>query len=144
MTLVSDCRHYPNPDLEVRTGADDAIPGVGKTSLIKSIVQTSPDIVHVDPFHNTPMAASQTHRRRASRRSRNEPAPVPSTSKILEVFASTRPYPNWWSEAEEVKVLRRRRSTSTGGDTVLDRNICFVDTPGYSSGASVSLLIHSV
>ena len=82
------------------------------------------------------MSASQTQRRRASRRRKNDPPSVPSTSKIGEVFASTRPYPNWWAEAEEVKVLKRRRSSA--GDTVLDRNICFVDTPGYSSGASVS------
>ena len=111
--------------------------GVGKTSFIKSIVQSSPDIVHVDPFTNTPMTVSQTQRRRTSRRSRHEPAPVASTSKIVEVFASTRPYPSWWSEAEEVKLLRRRRRSV--GDTVLDRNICFVDTPGYRSGASVSI-----
>lgn len=26
-----------------------------------------------------------------------------------------------------------------GGDTILDRNICFIDTPGHSGGSSVSL-----
>ena len=30
------------------------------------------------------------------------------------------------------------------GDTVLERNICFVDTPGYSHGTSVSESISSV
>lgn len=124
------------------SNANGIIPGVGKTSLIKSIVQVSSDIVHVDPFPGTPITTSQTQRRKSRRMSRNEPPAVPSTSKISEVFASTRPYPNWWSEAEEVKVLRRRRSTSTAGDTVLDRNICFVDTPGYSTGASVSIANH--
>lgn len=28
-----------------------------------------------------------------------------------------------------------------GGDTILDRNICFIDTPGYSDGSSVGLSI---
>ncbi len=44
---------------------------------------------------------------------------------ISEISASTRPYPIWWSEIEDSKVLRRRRSM---GDAVLDRNLCFVDT----------------
>lgn len=56
-----------------------------------------------------------------------------STQQITEVYASTRPYPSWWSDVEEMKVLRRRKSM---GDTVLERNLCFVDTPGYSHGVS--------
>ena len=56
------------------------------------------------------------------------------TQCITEIFASTRAYPSWWSDIEESKVLRRRKSV---GDSVLERNLCFVDTPGYRHGTSV-------
>jgi hypothetical protein len=36
---------------------------------------------------------------------------------------------------DDSRILKRRKSV---GDTVLDRNICFVDTPGYGCGSSVS------
>ena len=84
--------------------------GVGKTSLIRSIVQTCEDIVHVDPSEKTTSG-------------------YPSTTQITEVSASTKAYPAWWSEVEESRTLRRRKSM---GDVVLERNICFVDTPGGS------------
>lgn len=58
------------------------------------------------------------------------------TAQITEIYASTKPYPEWWSDLDDFRVLARRKSL---GDTVLDRNICFVDTPGYSHGSSVSL-----
>lgn len=56
------------------------------------------------------------------------------TSEITEVYASTKAYPLWWSDFEDSKILRRRKSS---GDTVLERNVCFVDTPGYDSGTSM-------
>ncbi|KAF7593172.1 hypothetical protein BBP40_011885 [Aspergillus hancockii] len=49
---------------------------------------------------------------------------------VTEIYASTKPYPAWWSDLEDSRVLRRRKST---GDIVLERNICFVDTQAYSS-----------
>ena len=58
---------------------------------------------------------------------------VKATKNITEVYASTKSYPPWWSDIEDSKVLRRRKSM---GDTVLERNLCFVDTPGYSNGIS--------
>ncbi|KAK3357153.1 Septin-domain-containing protein [Lasiosphaeria hispida] len=93
--------------------------GVGKTSLVKAIVQACEHIVHVDPI--TPGAGAKRRRRRGG------------TSQITEIYASTKPYPEWWSEVDDFKVLRRRKSL---GDAVLDRNICFVDTPGYGNGSS--------
>ena len=66
---------------------------------------------------------------------------VNSTDQITEVYASTRPYPSWWTEIEESKMLRRRKSM---GDTVLERNLCFVDTPGYSQARSTMEGIESV
>ena len=59
----------------------------------------------------------------------------------MEFYASTRPYPSWWSEIDDSKLLRRRKSS---GETVLERNLCFVDTPGYSSGMSMMESVETV
>ena len=113
--------------------------GVGKTSLIKAIVQSCHHIVHVDPILPSqislvPRTADSPPSRRGSRRkgSRSDLG----TSQITEVFASTKPYPEWWSELDDSRILKRRKSIE---DAVLDRNICFVDTPGYSRAQSVSV-----
>ncbi|KAJ5775919.1 uncharacterized protein N7511_000930 [Penicillium nucicola] len=95
-------------------------PGSGKTSLIKSIVQTCDDIVHVDTI---PSVTSVERCRPSRPRSRGT---LISTS---EIYASTKPYPSWWSDLEDSRVLRRRKSI---GEIVLERNICFVDTPATS------------
>ncbi|RYP78300.1 hypothetical protein DL770_006899 [Monosporascus sp. CRB-9-2] len=84
--------------------------GVGKTSLIRSIVQTCEHIVHIDPIASS---GQPTH--------------------ISEIFASTKPYPDWWGELDEFRVSQRRKSF---GDSILERNICFVDTSGYGNGSS--------
>ena len=46
---------------------------------------------------------------------------------------------------ETPNILRKRKSI---GDTVLERNICFVDTPGYSMGLSrievMDLVLHYI
>ncbi|KAK3939364.1 hypothetical protein QBC46DRAFT_364863 [Diplogelasinospora grovesii] len=118
--------------------------GVGKTSLIKAIVQSCEHIVHVDPITpsavlsssitrsvpTTIIGSSGSKQRGARRQSSRESA---GTSQITEIYASTKPYPEWWSEVDDFRILRRRKSL---GDAVLDRNICFVDTPGYGSGSS--------
>ncbi|KAJ5929380.1 hypothetical protein N7454_007228 [Penicillium verhagenii] len=99
-------------------------PGTGKTSLIKSIVQTCEDIVHVDCL---PSVDSSLERRRSSR---PHSSSVPTRgAAITEIYASTKPYPPWWSDLEDSRVLRRRKSI---GDIVLERNLCFVDTPATS------------
>ncbi|SPQ26012.1 30de8b82-2b4c-4040-ad6f-c99934bba539 [Thermothielavioides terrestris] len=115
--------------------------GVGKTSLIKAIVQSCEHIVHVDPI--TPSASSLTRSLPTTigaasagrpKGSRRQPSKESSgTSQITEIYASTKPYPEWWSEVDDFRILRRRKSL---GDAVLDRNLCFVDTPGYGSGSS--------
>lgn len=102
--------------------------GVGKTSLIKAIVQTCEHIVHVDPI-TPPSASSSVKKSRGRKGSR----PEASTQKLTEIYASTKPYPTWWSDLDDVSVLKRRKSL---GDAVLERNLCFVDTPGYSSRSS--------
>ena len=72
-------------------------------------------------------------------RSRNARVGFDSKAHISEIFASTKPYPDWWNELDEYQVTRRRKSF---GDGVLERNICFVDTPGYGNGLSVSFVLH--
>lgn len=110
--------------------------GIGKTALIKAIVQSTDAIVHVDPICPQPTFSSQrsvsNRPRGRSKSSKNSS----TASQISEIYASTKPYPEWWSDLDESRILKRRKSL--GGDTILDRNICFVDTPGYSDGSSVS------
>ena len=109
--------------------------GVGKSSLIKAIVQVCEEIVHVDQLATPLLAASEVSRKKSRSKTRTGSTNVYTTTQITEVYASTRAYPQWWSEFDEGKVLRRRKSM---GDSVLERNICFVDTPGYGNGTSVS------
>lgn len=93
-------------------------------------MQKCEDIVHVDPLTTSVSdsirvkAASQSNKRKRSNQK--------TTQQISEFLASTRPYPSWWSEIESLSVLRKQSI----GDTVLERNICFVDTPGLGQGAS--------
>ena len=113
--------------------------GVGKSSLIRSIVQICEDIVHVDPFSsNSPSLESLSTRKP---KMNSNTVQFGATNQTIEVYASTKAYPSWWSDFEDSKVLRRRKS---GGDTVLERNVCFVDTPGYDSGTSVLASMDSV
>ena len=107
-----------------------ATQGVGKTSLIRSVVQLCEDIVHLD----SPLSQDISPKKEAKSKSRLVGNSYSRTKKIMEIFASTKPYPSWWSDMEESKLLRRRKS---GNDTVLERNLCFIDTPGFDSGTSV-------
>ncbi|KAL0473864.1 Septin domain-containing protein [Neurospora intermedia] len=116
--------------------------GVGKTSLIKAIVQSCEHIVHVDPITPSPMSPQPSLKNsvtlkekqtKGGSKSSSKRQSSNGTSQITEVYASTKPYPQWWSEIDDLNVLKRRKSME---DTVLDRNICFVDTPGYGSGSS--------
>ncbi|KAH8668328.1 hypothetical protein BX600DRAFT_253780 [Xylariales sp. PMI_506] len=107
--------------------------GVGKTSLVKAIVQSCEHIVHVDPITPQTSVSRRSSQateivRSSSRRTSNW------TSSAYEILASTKPYPDWWAELDGFRTGQRRKSL---GDQVLDRNICFVDTPGYGSGSSV-------
>ncbi|KAL8752385.1 MAG: hypothetical protein Q9199_005782 [Rusavskia elegans] len=114
--------------------------GLGKTSLIKSFVQLCEDIVHVDPVPTNTSSVDQLAKS-------PESALLPKamnhsiTSQVNEVWASTKAHPGWWTELEENKFQRRRKSI---GGTVLERNICFVDTPGYGRGLSITEGIQAV
>lgn len=114
--------------------------GVGKTSLIKAIVQTCEHIVHVDaitPGELLGLGGGPTTvigGNNNKNKGKDKEGGGTRTKKITEIYASTKPYPEWWSEVDDLMVLRRRKSL---GDAVLDRNVCFVDTPGCG-GVSVS------
>ncbi|KAL9041702.1 MAG: hypothetical protein Q9214_004016 [Letrouitia sp. 1 TL-2023] len=112
--------------------------GVGKTSFIKSVVQSCEDIVYVDQLSPNSPAMAQLRSRMTTK---NERLMFTATDQITEIWASTRAYPQWWLDMEESKVLRRRRSI---GDFVLERNLCFVDTPGYSRALSITEGMNSV
>ena len=102
-------------------------------------MQTCEDIVHVDPLSTVPIAAPETRRKRSKSKARSGSADMQATLQITEVYASTRAYPAWWSDLEESRILRRRKSM---GDSVLERNLCFVDTPGYGNKTSVCMMIN--
>ena len=99
--------------------------GSGKTSLIKSLVHLCDDIVYIDSFpsHNGESALSQ------SQKSKRGLASSRSTRTVTEIHASTRSCPSWWTNLDE---RGRRKSLS---EPILDRNICFVDTPGFVSSS---------
>ncbi|KAL9606289.1 MAG: hypothetical protein Q9179_000564 [Wetmoreana sp. 5 TL-2023] len=113
--------------------------GLGKTSLIKSIVQVCEDIVHVDPVFMTASSVDQNWK--SAEKDKPMRVSTLSTTHVNEVYASTKPYPGWWTELEENKSLRRRKSID---EPVLERNICFVDTPGYGRGLSITEGIQEV
>ncbi|KAJ5099286.1 hypothetical protein N7532_006287 [Penicillium argentinense] len=102
--------------------------GSGKTSLIKSIVHTCEDIVHIDPI-DTSSHSTSLERRRSSRPHSGSVPTRGMPAATTEIYASTKPYPPWWSDLEDSRVLRRRKSI---GEIILERNLCFVDTPAIS------------
>ncbi|KAF2197820.1 hypothetical protein GQ43DRAFT_423752 [Delitschia confertaspora ATCC 74209] len=113
--------------------------GLGKTSLIRSIVQLCEDIVHVDPMSPS-ISGSRLSASKESKPQRRKSQPS-GTTQITEIHASTKAYPHWWAESEENRVSHRRKSV---GDSVLERNICFVDTPGFGRSSSATKEIIAV
>jgi len=97
------------------------------------MVQYCEDIVHVDPLSSSKSALIPTQQSKPKRTNRIGEAI--SSPKLVEIHASTKSYPAWWSDMEESRILRRRKSME---DTVLERNICFVDTPALPTNANNS------
>ncbi|KAI5460065.1 hypothetical protein BGZ63DRAFT_426013 [Mariannaea sp. PMI_226] len=83
-------------------------PGIGKTSLVWSLAQRCEHIVHVDQAEPT----KSTH--------------------VSEFYASSRPHPWWKTDSTAAMSYARRKSLTTG--EMLDRNVCFAECPGRSSG----------
>ena len=92
---------------------------IGKTSLLQSICRACEDIVHMDPVEVD--------------------GDNKSTKRFVEVGASTRPYPNWWTDFESSRMLRKRKVI---GDGALERNILFIDAPGFPKGNTKPVLEH--
>lgn len=87
--------------------------------------------MHVDPLFPSSSSTERPSTRRG--KGRDESTAARGTDRISEVYASTRAYPSWWADFEEHRLFRRRKGLD---DTVLERNLCFVDTPGYSGRKS--------
>lgn len=105
---------------------------IGKTSLIKSIIRHCDDIVHVDPVSTfTPSQSAET-----TKNTSYEP-----TKDFTEIQASTRPYPLWWSDMESSRGMWRRKSF---GEGILERNICFIDTPGMGSDETNERIVNEI
>lgn len=90
--------------------------GVGKTRLIQSICRTCENIVHLDPISGTRVEGRATD--------------------IAEIGASTRPYPLWWTDFESRRMLVHPKSI--GSDSMLERNLTFVDTPALDTIEHIS------
>ena len=95
--------------------------------------------MHVDAVSSGQPSLEKTDNKRV--KGRPTSSNVRSTPLITELYASTKPYPAWWSDVEDTRLLRRKRGLE---DAVLERNLCFVDTPGYSSGMAKMEAIDAV
>lgn len=93
--------------------------GVGKTSLIQGICRACEDIVHMDPIPIDDVSKD--------------------TKRFHEIGASTRSYPSWWTDFETRRMLHRRKSV---GDGVLERNILFIETPGFHDGGHTKRILN--
>lgn len=104
--------------------------GIGKTSLIKSMCRTCEDVVHVDSMpsnvqHMPPGVICDDR-------------PCTGHPKFEEIGASTRPYPAWWTDFQSRRMLLERKSV---GEGVLERNITFIDTPGFRDDIDVQQML---
>lgn len=103
--------------------------GIGKTSLINSIFRTCEDIVHVDPVLG-------------SKPGDTFPLQPGQLNEITETTASTRPYPSWWTDFQSRRMLHSRRSI--GSDSVLERNLSFIEVPGINTESNAKQAVQYV
>ncbi|KAF2486675.1 hypothetical protein BDY17DRAFT_245502 [Neohortaea acidophila] len=101
--------------------------GVGKTSLIRSICRLSEDVAHLDSMSGSGSSLDVSD-------GQTQP-----TEQIVAIGASTRPYPAWWTDFESRRMPPRRKSM---GDGVLERNLTFIDTPGFDGDRNVQEVRH--
>jgi septin family protein len=126
--------------------------GVGKTELIKAILESTKDIVHVDEPKQVVCSDDLSQ-------------PADKKPAIVEISASTKPYPLYWlthheklssndinddPDTSSATIEGRRPSlihsieSATSSDGALDRNICFVDTPGYGQFTNAMTCVQAV
>jgi hypothetical protein len=114
--------------------------GSGKSSLIRAIIQQCDDIVHVDVAQE--MATVDNFESLAeSARSPTSPASRHKSQSPIQLRASTKAYPSWFLELEESSASKRRPSAV---ESILDRNISFVEFPSYGSGESDTKFVPSL
>ncbi|CCG84818.1 protein of unknown function [Taphrina deformans PYCC 5710] len=87
----------------------------GKTTLLRTIADHSPDIVYCEDTLGS--------------------EPGRPTTEINEVRASSQPYPTW-------RILSTAPNDCS--DAVMERNICLVDTPGYALSADANDAIYPI
>lgn len=104
--------------------------GTGKSSLIRAILQCCEHIVHVEPEKDVPSPAERANH------GRHDPEKRTRKPRISEIYASTMPRPPWWSPDDNDGGAECRDPAFV--DTILDTNVCFVDTPGHDSSFKVS------
>ncbi|MBE3046156.1 hypothetical protein IMZ48_27180 [Candidatus Bathyarchaeota archaeon] len=85
--------------------------------------------MHVEPEKDAPSGKRMGHGHR-------DPAPRTRGLRISEIHASTMPRPPWWSPCDGDDAAESKDPDFV--DTVLDTNVCFVDTPGHDSPFKVS------
>ena len=86
------------------------------------------DVVHLDPLSGGSPGTSSLI---------SNLTDITATTEIAEIGASTRPFPPWWTDLESRQAISRRKSI---GDGVLERNLTFIDTPGFENGKSLESL----
>lgn len=67
---------------------------------------------------------------------RHNPAACTQEPRVSEIYASTVPRPPWWSPCDGDGAAGSKDPNFV--DTVLDTNVCFVDTPGHDVPSKVS------
>lgn len=110
---------------------------VGKTSLIDSLASTCDSIVHVDPEVS------------ADFNDHDASLDPQVKSLVTEITASTKPLPSFRQAASTADVDTPRRqslvdSEVSSKDNALDRNVCFVDSPGFDTSDSLSSCMETV
>ncbi|KAJ0166292.1 hypothetical protein CTA2_7872 [Colletotrichum tanaceti] len=112
--------------------------GLGKTALIRAITHSCSHIVHVDSTIPIAMASTGFLPGNALP---SDPPIGQGTFQITETFASTKPYPPWWKGSVQGSFMSSSTSTD---DTILERNVCLVDTPGYQETCRSIVFLHCI
>jgi hypothetical protein len=91
--------------------------------------------VHFDPPQAAPLSPTSSFTKSSRRSTMEHASIIPPTEQILEIKASTKAYPPWYKAETERELQKNRSSLSRreSANEVLERNIVFVDTPGYGS-----------
>lgn len=124
--------------------------GIGKSQLIKALTQTHADFVHVDEWerlsgynHGLQEATASTKPRPLFWLVDNNVSetnhPAGFSSSCSSSLFSTSAFSSSIASNSSSGTMRRQsivQSSSSSQDSILDRNICFVDSTGYGQGST--------